>query len=62
MDTEPRRGSAQIYAFPPGGRAALRKAKPKAANVVVTAPSGRGWYHDMAIRDAGQGKEPEPHG
>ncbi len=47
-------GSANIFAFPAGGRAA-EKAKRQEASLTalgaVKAPGGSGWYHEAAMRE-----------
>jgi hypothetical protein len=58
MESEPRRESAKIYAFPVKGRltAARRIAQEKQLAEVLSqaAPAefGSGWYHDEAIAEA----------
>ena len=60
MNTSLNHGSAKIYQFPAGGRAALggrRQEEAKAASDlgslrVSEAACGSGWYHEAAIQDA----------
>jgi hypothetical protein len=60
MNTSLNQGSARIYQFPAGGRAALggRKhdeTKPTAdhgVSRVSEAAFGSGWYHDAAIQES----------
>ena len=60
MNTNLNQGSATIYQFPAGGRAALggrryeeaRNATDLALPRVNAAVSGGAWYHDAAIVDA----------
>jgi hypothetical protein len=60
MSTTLNQGSARIYQFPAGGRAALggkrrEEFKPVADQTSVRvseAASGSGWYHEAAIREA----------
>lgn len=58
MNTGPHQGSAQIYQFPAGGRAALRGRSYREAESISETPrvnetmcSGS-WYHEEAIREA----------
>ena len=60
MNTNVSQGSARIYQFPAGGRAALggkrrEQFKPLAEQPSVRvneAASGSGWYHEAAILEA----------
>ena len=59
MNTGLSEGSAKIYQFPAGGRAALRgrlysetKAAELAAETVNLADCSDSWYHAAAIQDA----------
>jgi hypothetical protein len=63
MNTGLNHGSAKIYQFPAGGRAALggrryeenRTAGDLASSRVSEVASGSGWYHEAAIQES----EPE---
>jgi hypothetical protein len=47
-------GSANIYAFPAGGREAEKARREEArltAQGVATAPLGSSWYHDAAMHE-----------
>jgi hypothetical protein len=64
MNANLNRGSARIYHFPVGGRAALgthRHEKPEAASESVGEHSlvlcSGSWYHEAAIQDAKQARE-----
>jgi hypothetical protein len=60
MNTSPGQGSARIYQFPAGGRAALggrrrEEFKPVTEQTsarVSEAACGSGWYHEAAIQEA----------
>jgi hypothetical protein len=58
MSANPNQGSARIYQFPAGGRAALGGRSYGEAKPVADAPRVNGamcsgsWYHDEAIREA----------
>ena len=63
MNTSPDQGSARIYQFPAGGRAALggkrrEEIKPATDQVserVNEAACSDSWYHEAAIREADRG-------
>jgi hypothetical protein len=65
MNTSLNHGSAKIYQFPAGGRAALggrRQEEAKAAidpglSRVSEAACGDGWYHEAAIQESKPGRE-----
>ncbi|MGA9089685.1 MAG: DUF2735 domain-containing protein [Bradyrhizobium sp.] len=65
MNTTSNHGSAKIYQFPAGGRAALgvrRHEETKAASVpspsrVSEAACGGSWYHEAAIEDSKPARE-----
>jgi hypothetical protein len=67
MTTSLNQGSARIYQFPAGGRAALggrRYDETKAVTDLAASASrvsdvavGGAWYHDAAIQDAKPGRE-----
>ena len=65
MNTTSNHGSAKIYQFPAGGRAALgvrRHEETKAAtdpgpSRVSEAACGGSWYHEAAIQDAKPARE-----
>jgi hypothetical protein len=60
MTTSLNQGSAKIYQFPAGGRAALgghrydetKAATDLASSRAVEVAVGGAWYHDAAIQDA----------
>jgi len=58
MSTSLNHGSARIYQFPAGGRAALggrRYEEPKTATELASSrvsEVGGAWYHDAAIQDS----------
>jgi hypothetical protein len=60
MNTSFNRGSARIYQFPAGGRAALGEPRQEEAKVAADAASlrvseaacGSGWYHEAAIQES----------
>ena len=60
MNTNVNGGSAKIYQFPEGGRAAMsgRRANDKAAATfapqVISEATYGSWYHDEAIRESQQ--------
>jgi hypothetical protein len=67
MNTSLNQGSAKIYQFPAGGRAALggrRYDEVKSAgapgNCVVQAASSDSWYHEAAIQEAQSNPAPKP--
>ena len=65
MNTSLNHGSAKIYQFPAGGRAALggrRQEEAKAASDlgslrVSEAACGSGWYHEAAIQESKPARE-----
>jgi hypothetical protein len=65
MTTSSNQGSARIYQFPAGGRAALggqRYEQAKAAADTTSprvseAACGSGWYHDAAIQESKPARE-----
>jgi hypothetical protein len=67
MNTSPNEGSAKIYQFPVGGRAALGGRRyGEAAPVSLTprvneAVCSGSWYHDEAIREAQSQTKPWEH-
>jgi hypothetical protein len=56
MNTNLNHGSAKIYQFPAGGRAALGGRRYEEATIVPDLASPRvnagAWYHDAAIQEA----------
>jgi hypothetical protein len=56
MNTSVNQGSAKIYQFPAGGRAALAGRRGSEVKTVAEAPSiadcSGSWYHAAAIADA----------
>ena len=56
MNTSVNQGSAKIYQFPAGGRAALADRRNTETKTVADAPSiadcSGSWYHAAAIADA----------
>jgi hypothetical protein len=65
MNTSLNHGSARIYQFPTGGRAALgqrrqdpTKVSDPACSYVSEAAGGDGWYHEAAINTAMQASDP----
>ncbi len=60
MNTSFNHGSAKIYQFPAGGRAALGGRRPEDTKAAVDqgslrvseAASGSGWYHEAAIQES----------
>lgn len=53
MTANQSRESAQIFQFPVGGRAGLKRDLPAVANVphIADIAVGGSWYHEQAIRD-----------
>jgi hypothetical protein len=60
MNTNVNGGSAKIYQFPEGGRAAMSghrsNAAPAYAPQVIGEATYGSWYHDEAIRESQQAK------
>ena len=62
MNTSLKHGSARIYQFPAGGRAALggcrndetKPAVDQESSRVSAAAFGGGWYHEAAIQESRQ--------
>lgn len=55
MPPSPQQGSARIYQFPTGGRAALngrRSSDVPAAPATETVMCSGSWYHEAAVQDA----------
>ena len=60
MNTSFNQGSAKIYQFPAGGRAALGKGRLEEVKAVADPPTPRvnealcsdSWYHEAAIQDS----------
>jgi Protein of unknown function (DUF2735) len=65
MNTSSNQGSAKIYQFPAGGRAALggrryqetKAASDLAASRVNEAACSGSWYHEAAIQESKPGRE-----
>jgi Protein of unknown function (DUF2735) len=65
MNTNLNHGSAKIYQFPAGGRAALGGRRQEEAKAPVDpgslrvseAASGSGWYHEAAIQESKPARE-----
>jgi len=53
MTANQSRETAQIFQFPVGGRAGLKRDLPKVANAprMADIAVGESWYHEEAIRD-----------
>ena len=64
MNTGINRGTARIYQFPVGGRAAgsqIRHEEAKSADLatrVSDVACGSGWYHEAAIQESKPVREP----
>ena len=61
MNTSVNQGSAKIYQFPAGGRAALADRRNTETKTVADAPSiadcSGSWYHAAAIEDEKTGRD-----
>ena len=61
MNTSVNQGSAKIYQFPAGGRAALAGRRDSATKTVADAPAiadcSGSWYHAAAIEDEKTGRD-----
>jgi hypothetical protein len=65
MKTSFNQGSARIYQFPAGGRAALGERRQEESKVAADAASlrvseaacGSGWYHEAAIEESKSARE-----
>lgn len=61
MNTSVNQGSAKIYQFPVGGRAALAGRRDSETRPVADAPSiadcSGSWYHAAAIEDEKSGRD-----
>lgn len=61
MNTSANQGSAKIYQFPVGGRAALAGRRDSETRPVADAPSiadcSGSWYHAAAIEDEKSGRD-----
>ena len=61
MNTSVNQGSAKIYQFPVGGRAALAGRRDSETRPVADAPSiadcSDSWYHAAAIQDEKNGRD-----